>query len=195
MTDYPHKQGVLLLSDVRPLVYLASVGQLDLLIGERMVILPDIIIYKATEDLRWSYAPEIGAWLEKATASYVTRPREQPLPHDVAIKQTDYGEMHAAGRLFNPLRMTGMAGWSGLGGWLYDFFEASSENVLILDERDSTYLSAKEEGTKATLSWMTTLDFLRDGARRGRLQGADKVWENILWHRQKRNLDADLELR
>lgn len=194
MTNHPNKHGVLL-PDVKPLVYLASVGQLDLLVSERLLVLTDIIIYKATEDLRWSYAPEIGAWLEKATASYVTRPRDLPLPHDVEIKQTDYGEMHAAGRLFRPLRMTGMAGWSGLGGWLYDYFENSAEDILILDEDDRTYQLAKEQGSKAKLSWMTTLDFLRGCERRGRLQDADKIWENILWHRQKRNLDADLEQR
>lgn len=52
--------------------------------------------------------------------------------------------MHAAGRLFRLLQMTAMADWSGLGRWLYDYFENSAEDILILDDDDRTYLLAKE---------------------------------------------------
>ncbi len=190
----------LVVADVRVLVYLASVGLLDSLVENRCsVILPDIVIYKAVEDLRWPFAPDIAAWLESVTASYVQDPAwvtgRQQEPHKVQIMRSDFGAMYAVARLAAPLQTSGSAGFRALESWLFDYIAAFSGELLLLGESDTLHKIAELTSTAAQYRCLTTLDFLRDCERRGRLQGADKIWENILWHRQKRNLDADLEQR
>jgi hypothetical protein len=193
-------KAILLIADVRPLVYLASVGSLDQLISpHRLCLLPDIIIFKATEDLRWALAPEIGAWLGANTATYSQAPSwvtgQQQIAHQLQIQQTDFGEAYANVRWLHPLESSGIAGSVSLESWLYDYIEAYQGDLLLLTDDHKIYDVAQLPETKAKLTWMTTRDYLRDREAQGQLQGAEKIWENIQWHNTKRKLDEDVAHR
>lgn len=193
------QQPILLLGDVTPLVYLATVGQLDLLVAERLLVIPDIVVYNATEDLRWPYAPEIAAWLGNVSATYGQRSEratgKPEAPHKLQIAVTESGQSHAAAKLYWPLQSAGAAGWAGLGSWLYNYFAAAKGDILFLAEDAKRHGYPEAAETKAKVQCVTTLDYLRVCDARNHSPSADKLWENIQWHAGKRDLLADIARR
>jgi hypothetical protein len=176
MVDLPQiERPDLIVPDTGPLIHLAQVDALHLLhqVGGRVVV-ADMVVIEATQDLAKLGAREIAAWIDAGGKSGSNAP--------VLVAPTEIGELFRKARETDPDVRPRNAGELAILEWLGSYVDqaGTGHEVLIVYENGKIPPFVRETGLDLDTDVLTTRAFLELAQRRGVIDSAADWWGRIV---------------